>query len=61
MYNNAIIEGGSYTCNSDQIKIHPYLPLMVRTINLDLEVKDLATTQPPTQIRFPFQATSWII
>ena len=56
-----IVELGGYTAQSSLIKLHPQFPIIARSLDFDIEIKDLTGQQSPFLLRFPLSATSWII
>ena len=61
MQDRPLAEMGGYTAQSNIIKIHPNLPLIARSLDFDIEVRDLTGKQEPYLLKFPFHATSWKI
>ena len=54
-------EIGGYSAQSTIVRLHPDKPIIARSCDFDVEIKDLAGAEAPYLLKFPLQATSWKI
>jgi len=52
---------GGYSGQSHILTLHPDQPLIARSVDFDIEIRDLTHKREPVLLNFPFVATSWTI